>query len=97
MPFLGVKDPFLAFTKLSPILCILFCFRIKIGNGNFPRGPVVKNTPSNAGDVGLIPGQGHKIPHALGQLNLCTTTREKPLCHKERSHVPQLRLNAANK
>ena len=23
---------------------------------NFPSGPVVKNQPSNAGDVGLIPG-----------------------------------------
>ena len=32
--------------------------------------------PSNAGDVGLIPGQGTKIPHAVGQLNLLTATRE---------------------
>ena len=30
-------------------------------------GPVVKNLLSNAGDVGLIPGQGIKIPHAVGQ------------------------------
>ena len=27
-----------------------------------------KNLSSNAGDVGLIPGWGTKIPHALGQL-----------------------------
>ena len=25
---------------------------------------MVKNTPSNAGDTGLIPGQGVRIPHA---------------------------------
>ena len=28
---------------------------------DFPGGPVVKNLPSNAGDTGLIPGQGTKI------------------------------------
>ena len=55
---------------------------------DFPGGPVVKNPPSNAGDAGLIPGQGTKIPHAMGQLSLCATllslcasTRE-PVCHK---------------
>ena len=25
---------------------------------DFPGGPVVKNPPANAGDTGLIPGQG---------------------------------------
>ena len=25
--------------------------------GDFPGGPVVKNPPCNAGDVGLIPGE----------------------------------------
>ena len=30
---------------------------------DFPGGPVVKTSPSNAGSVGLIPGQGAKIPH----------------------------------
>ena len=33
-------------------------------------GPVV--SPSNAGDVGLIPGKGTKISHAVGQLSPCT-------------------------
>ena len=37
---------------------------------------MVKNLPSNAGDTGLIPGQGTKIPHAVGQLKLCATARE---------------------
>ena len=32
--------------------------------GDFPGGPVVKNLPGNAGDMGVIPGQGMKIPHA---------------------------------
>ena len=35
--------------------------------GDFPGGPVVKNPPSNAGDVDSIPGRGTKIPHAAGQ------------------------------
>ena len=30
---------------------------------------MVKNPPSNAGDSGLIPGRGIKIPHASGQLS----------------------------
>ena len=93
---------------------------------DFHGDPVVKNPPSNAWDVGSIPGQGTKIPHAMGQLspratttepmysgarvpqldkeNPRTTTREKPACrsegpahHIERSHVPQLRPDAAKK
>ena len=31
---------------------------------DFPGGPVDKTSPSNAGGVGLIPGQGAKLPHA---------------------------------
>ena len=44
--------------------------------GDFPDGPVVKNPPSNAGDVSAIPGRGTKIPHAAGQQSPCTTTTE---------------------
>ena len=40
-------------------------------------GPVVKNPPSNAGVVSLIPRPGTKIPHISGLLNLGSTTREK--------------------
>ena len=47
---------------------------------DFPGSPVVKNLPSNAGDVGSTPGQGTKIPHATGHLSLRTTTTE-PACH----------------
>ena len=31
---------------------------------DFPGGPVVKTSPSNAGGAGLIPGLGAKIPYA---------------------------------
>lgn len=31
---------------------------------NFPSGPPVKTLPSNAGDTGLNPGWGAKIPDA---------------------------------
>ena len=37
---------------------------------DFPGGPVVKNLPANAGDMGSTPGPGARIPHASGQLNL---------------------------
>ena len=42
----------------------------------FPSSPVVKNPTSNVGHSGLIPDQGTKIPHAMGQLRLCTMPRE---------------------
>ena len=33
---------------------------------DFLSGPVVKNLPSNAEDVGLIPGEETKIPNLAG-------------------------------
>ena len=75
---------------------------------DFPGGPVVKNTPCNAGDVGLIPGWGTKTLHAVEQLVLCATTTapapttREAICLNERSHImqwrshrPQLRPNTA--
>ena len=45
-------------------------------NRDFPGGPVVKNQPSDTGNVGSIPGWGIKIPHAVGQpLSPHATTR----------------------
>ena len=40
----------------------------------------LKNPPYNAGDAGLIPGQGTKIPHTAGKLSLRATTTEL-MCH----------------
>ena len=37
--------------------------------GNFPGSPVAKISPSNPEGLGLIPGQGAKIPHASGLRN----------------------------
>ena len=42
--------------------------------GDFPGGPVVKNLPSNAGDVVSIPGQRTEVPYATGQLSLHAAT-----------------------
>ena len=47
---------------------------------------MVKNLLCNAGDVGSIPGQGTKIPHALKQLSLPSVTTE-PKDHSQRIHV----------
>jgi len=44
-------------------------------DGDFPGSPVVKNQPSNAGHVGLIPGWGIKIPPTKGQLSLHAATK----------------------
>ena len=48
---------------------------------------MVKNLPSNAGHVGLIPGQGSKIPHAVGQLNPRAIIIESPCAANYRAHV----------
>ena len=53
----------------------------------FPGGPVVKNLPSNAGDMASIPGWGTKIPHDAGQLSPRTATSE-PM--PSRARTPQL-------
>ena len=42
---------------------------------DFSNGPVVKNPSSSAGDMGLIPCQGIKIPHAAERLSLCALTK----------------------
>ena len=36
---------------------------------DFPGGPVAGTPPSNAGDVGSVPGWGTNISHAAGQLS----------------------------
>ena len=58
------------------VMCPHLCVGSVHSWGDFTSGPVVKNLPSNAGDAGLIPGQGTKIPRAAGQLSLRATTTE---------------------
>ena len=60
----------------------------KRGFGNFPHGPVIKNPPCSAGNAGLIPSCGTKIPPAVGQLSPHSTTKEDHL-------MPQLRSDTA--
>ena len=45
---------------------------------DFSGDPVVKNSPCNAGDVGPIPCQRIKIPHAKEQLSPPASTRVRP-------------------
>ena len=47
---------------------------------NFPGSPGVKISPSNAGGVGLIPGQGAKIPHVSRPKN--QNIKQKQYCNK---------------
>ena len=49
-------------SEILGTLCVT-CFhlldiKLKVLLGDFPGGPVVKDLPANAGDVGLIPGPG---------------------------------------
>ena len=53
---------------------------IKPVMGDFPGGPVVGTSPSNAGGVGLIPGQGAKIPHASTPKS--QNIKQKQYCNK---------------
>ena len=56
---------------------------------DFPGGPGAKNLPSNAGDVGLIPGQGTKIPHAVVQVCLSVATRDVCVLQLEKARKTQ--------
>ena len=47
---------------------------------DFTGGPVVKTSPSNARGVGLVPGWGAKIPHALQPKN--QNIKQKQYCNK---------------
>ena len=47
---------------------------------DFSDGPVVKTSPSNAGNTGLIPGRGAKISHALWPRN--QNIKQKRFCDK---------------
>ena len=48
----------------------------KVMPRDFPGHPVIRNLPSNAGDLGSIPGQGTKIPH-VSRLGPHSTTKSQ--------------------
>ena len=49
---------------------------------DFPGGPVLRNSPFNAGDAGSIPGWGTKIPHAEGKLTSCASATKSANCNE---------------
>ena len=49
-------------------------------NRDVPGSPVVKTSPSNAGDVSSIPGWGAKIPHTSQPKN--QNIKQKQYCNK---------------
>ena len=51
-------------THYKAIILQLKMKKIKKERRAFPGSPGIKTLPSNPGTVGLIPGQGAKIPHA---------------------------------
>ena len=57
---------------MSPLL-----ERSELALEDFLGGPGVKNSPSNAGDIGSILGQGTKIPHAACQLLSLSTLESR--------------------
>ena len=65
---------FFPFFVLSAVMIEHLIFTVDKILPDCAGGPVVKNQPCNARDVGLIPGRGTKITHTSGQL----------------THVPQL-------
>ena len=73
--------------RLLVCICPFVCFKTKPFE-DFPGGPVVKNPPSNAEDVGSIPGRRTGIPHVTGQLSPCATTTELAR-HNYWARVPQ--------
>ena len=63
---------------------------IKTDKSGFPGGPVVKNSPANAGDACLIPAG--KIPHGAEPLSWCAITTEPKhsrVCTPEKEKPPQ--------
>ena len=48
---------------------------------------MVKSSPSSAGNVGLIPGQGTKIAHTVGQLSPWATSGEAQEPQRRISHT----------
>ena len=47
---------------------------------DFPGGPVVETSPSNAGHVGSVPGRGIKISHASWPIN--QNIKQRQYCSK---------------
>ena len=62
--------------KREGVFCHIERNHLNCRKRNFLGGPVVKNSPFNAGDTCSILGWGTKIPHATGQLSPSATIEE---------------------
>ena len=58
---------------------------------------MVKNLPSNAGNIGSILGQGTKIPLAKGQPSPHATTREGRHTHRSEDPAQPKRKHSINR
>ena len=58
--------------------------------GDIPGGPVIKNPPFSAGDLGSIPDRGTKTPYTSGQLSPSATTKEVHTSQLESLHATLL-------
>ena len=70
---------------------------LKVWPGELPDGPVVKNPSCSAGDTGLIPSQGTKIPHAMERLSPSTAARESVHHNEKIPHDSTKSLHATTK
>ena len=55
---------------------------------DFHSGPVVRNLPANAGDMGSKPGPGTNIPDSVVQLSSGAITTEPTLLNKKSKSLP---------
>ena len=76
----GIEDSLVSSLKSSKLMKVHphseKCFLRNIKTGTSLVVQWLKNPPSNAGDAGLIPGQGTKIPNAARQLSPHAATTE---------------------
>ena len=78
--FLLPNNDYCDWFDVNPSSFYLMSLYINIHPWDFPGSPVSKISPSNAGDVGSIPGWGNKIPHALQPKN--QNIKQKQYCNK---------------
>ena len=69
------------YTTLSAFVCLKISVRVK--SRDFPGGPVVKDLPCSAGDVGSIHSWGTKIARATELVSPCATARASRNCSKD--------------
>ena len=68
-------------TFVPAALCVfLYLALLNIKWWDFPGSPVVKTSPSNSWNVGLIPAHGAKIPHDSQPKN--QNIKQKQYCNK---------------